>query len=197
MTALKLVLAEGSFHYVIFFQLKCSFHRKYCPAKIFGSIFSNFVSIPGHFGIFLSSRCVMAVKSRSKEMWLSWSFLQPSISFNFLFCFFMESTPSQIIVLPYNGLSHSCSLKKTLEKPLRNPLISSVCKFFMFGIYLISRDQYPFYIIKDLQKDFYVQSNVHLDCKYNMNFVFTQYLISTTVCVETWYSIGDNQTFPL
>lgn len=26
----------------------------------------------------------------------------------------------------------------------------------MFGIYLISRDQYPFYIIKDLQKDFYV-----------------------------------------
>ena len=67
----------------------------------------------------------------------------------------------------------------------------------MFGIYLISRDQYPFYIIKDLQKDFYVQSNVHLDCEYNMNFVFTQYLISTTVCVETWYSIGDNQTFPL
>ena len=97
----------------------------------------------------------------------------------------MESTPSQIIVLPYNGLSHSCSLKKTLEKPLRNPLISSVCKFVMFGIYLISRDQYLFYIIKDLQKDFYVQSNVHLDCKYNMNFVFTQYLISTTVCVET------------
>ena len=97
----------------------------------------------------------------------------------------------------YNGLSHSCSLKKTLEKPLRNPLTSSVCKFVMFGIYLISRDQYLFYIIKDLQKDFYVQSNVHLDCKYNMNFVFTQYLISTTVCVETWYSIGDNQTFPL
>ena len=85
----------------------------------------------------------------------------------------------------------------TREKPLRNPLISSVCKFFIFGIYLISRDQYPFYIIKDPQKDFYVQSNVHLDCKYNMNFVFTQYLISTTVCVETWYSIGDNQTFPL
>lgn len=115
----------------------------------------------------------------------------------FFFLFFMESTPSQIIVLPYNGLSHSCSLKRTLEKPLRNPLISSVCKFFIFGIYLISRDQYPFYIIKDLQKDFSVQSNVHLDCKYNMNFVFTQYLICTTVCVETWYSIGDNQTFPL
>ena len=115
LTALKLVLAEGSFHYVIFFQLKCSFHWKYCPAKIYVSIFGNFVSIPGHFGIFLSSRCVMAVKSRSKEMWLSWSFLQPSISFNFLFCFFMESTPSQIIVLPYNGLSHSW---KTVEKPI-------------------------------------------------------------------------------
>ena len=97
----------------------------------------------------------------------------------------MESTPSQIIVLPYNGISHLCSLKKTLEKPLRNPLISSACKFFISGIYLISRDQYPFYIIKDLQKDLYVQSNVHLDCKYNLNFVFTQYLINTTVCVET------------
>ena len=47
----------------------------------------------------------------------------------------------------------------------------------MFGIYLISRDQYPFYIIKDLQKDFYVQSNVHLDGK--INIIWISFLLST------------------